>query len=122
MILNQSQLKLIDINSTDYSEVWTHASGTESSTQLPLKLTGFPLILGNKSQINDFHHSASRGESEVTLYNRAISRDFGIWHLLWVVFPSQHSGERRRNSTERATRLKSCADPSLSPTTTTPPI
>lgn len=81
MILNQSQLKLIDIGSTDYSEVWTHASGSESSTQLPLKLTGFPLILGNKSQRNDFHHSASHGESEVTLlYNRAISRDFGVWH------------------------------------------
>lgn len=83
MILNQSQLKLIDIGSTDYSEVWTHASGTESSTQLPLKLTGFPLILGNKSQINDFHHSASHGESEVTLYNRAISK--GLWHLAWSI-------------------------------------
>ena len=55
MILNQSQLKLIGIIPLINSRVWTRARGTESSAQLPLIFTGFPLILGNESQKHDFH-------------------------------------------------------------------
>lgn len=58
MVLKQSQLKLMDIIALIKRGVWTQASVIETSAQLPLRFMGFPLVLRNVSQRNDFHRTS----------------------------------------------------------------